>query len=105
MSFNSQNMDPRDVETAKWLGGVIDAGDSSASSTAFLPTAALTQNQVTATSAAAKASEGQARTATNNGSAALARAAATGTSSDSLIAPPIVGETRARPATMVTSGE
>lgn len=97
-------MDPRDVETAKWLGGVIDAGDSPASSTAFLPTSSVSQNQTTATSAAAIASEGRTRAVASSGPNAVIRSAAVGASTDSLVAPPIVGEVRTRPATMIASG-
>lgn len=95
-------MDPRDAETAKWLGGVIDAGDSPASSTAFLPTSTLSKDQVTATSAAAVASQANTRAVTSDGNYA-SRAAASGATSDEQLAPPIIGATTAKPAAVVAS--
>lgn len=105
MSFEaSENMDPRDRETAKWLGQVIAAGDDSPeSSTKFLPTSNLTTDQATASTAAALASEGRPVIQASGTQTSIARVAAVGaTTAD--VGSARTGELR-RPSAVHASGK
>lgn len=94
-------MDPRDAETAKWLGNVIDAGESSH----YLPASNLTHDQVTATSAAAIASEGKAGNAVKaSQTTIIARNAAVEATNEGQVAPPIIGQSRSKSSGLVASG-
>lgn len=93
-------MDPRDAETAKWLGNVIDAGESSH----YLPASNLTHDQVTATSAAAIASEGKTGTVVVKSQTTIARVAAVEATNDVQLAAPIVGQSRSKSSNLVASG-
>lgn len=88
-------MDPRDEETARWVGQVMAAGGKNGR-TSHLPSSALTANQVTATSAAVLASE-----ARPTSRSPAVRDAKRETSSD-VLAPPIIGDS-VRPASKVTT--
>lgn len=102
-------MDPRDAETAKWLGEVIDAGDSPASSTNFLPAASITHSQVTATSAATIASEAKPIRTTTQSQSAAARVAAIGATRKESTGTPVREYRTSSPllttTTLPTSGE
>lgn len=105
MSFEaSENMDPRDRETAKWLGQVIAAGDDSpVSSTKYLPTSNLTTDQATASTAAALASEGRPVIQASGTQTSIARVAAVGaTTAD--VGSARTGELR-RPSAVHASGK